>query len=223
MLFIRYLKYLSKQPLSLKGSIQERETLTSLKNEGNEIQFQPNCWAIFHASLTPPQNSGQVKGTLESGRCTDLLERGRQWGYCLVKDSTRSTDNWLEVKEEFALFTRNFCSVWTFWTMSTHFLFNKTIRGRKRRLDDRLDSWWAELTWTPQFLGLSSGLLAWRQVTTSPNWRRKRSEGLSSPWTTILGRKSQQEYFSSIRKTSQVNWTKHIDFLLRSRLPAPEL
>ena len=87
MLFIRYLKYLSKQPLSLKGSIQERETLTSLKNEGNEIQFQPNCWAIFHASLTPPQNSGQVKGTLESGRCTDLLERGRQWGYCLVKDS----------------------------------------------------------------------------------------------------------------------------------------
>lgn len=45
-------KNLSNQLLSLNESIQERENLNLIENEGNEQQFQPNCWAIFHASWT---------------------------------------------------------------------------------------------------------------------------------------------------------------------------
>lgn len=89
-------KNLSNQLLSLNESIQERENLNLIENEGNEQQFQPNCWAIFHASWT-------LRTQDRSRTHSKVVAARPRWG--------GHWEHWREGTEGFSLFTLNFCTV----------------------------------------------------------------------------------------------------------------
>jgi hypothetical protein len=91
-----------------------------VKNEGNEYQFQPNCWAMFYASLT--------------GRCIRKDSLGSVTVPTTVAGPLTFGGAGERVKGDFHLILYGFLHCWNFLT-STHCSFsNKQEEEKKIRL-----------------------------------------------------------------------------------------